>query len=84
MTDTVWMQRMDEYDRELGVNNASAGSRGIGMGNVSGSTRDQAYDTRACQLHNDHTGEQPDIIAIYSGFNDHGAAAPQGRITTGS
>ena len=84
VTDTYWMQLIDEYDMELCVNNSSSGSRVIGMGNVSGSTRDQAYDTRACQLHNDHTGEQPDIISIYIGFNDHGAAAPQGRITTGS
>ena len=84
VTDTYWMQLINEYDMELCVNNSSSGSRVIGIGNVSGSTRDQAYDTRACQLHNDHTGEQPDIISIYIGFNDHGAAAPQGRITTGS
>ena len=46
MTDTYWMQLIDEYDMELCVNNSSSGSRVIGMGNVSGSTRDQAYDTR--------------------------------------
>ena len=74
LTDTYWMQLIDEYDMELCVNNSSRFARAFGKGNVSGSTRDQAYDTRACQLHNDHTGEQPcDIISIYIGFNDHGA-----------
>ena len=52
------MQLIDEYDMELCVNNSSSGLRVIGMGNVSGSTRDQAYGTRACQLHNDHKGTQ--------------------------
>ena len=66
--DTWWQQAIDTLGMELCVSNAWSGSC-IFDPTPKAST---AYMDRCVQLHNDHTGEEPDIIAVYLGTNDAG------------
>ena len=66
LEDTWWQQAIDALGMELCVSNAWSGSC-IYDPTPKAST---AYVDRCVQLHNDHTGEEPDIIAIYLGTND--------------
>lgn len=67
--DTWWQQAIDALGMELCVSNAWSGSC-IFDPTPKAST---AYVDRCVQLHNDHTGEEPDIIAVYLGTNDAGS-----------
>ena len=64
--DTWWQQAIDTLGMELCVDNAWSGSC-VFDPTPKAST---AYMDRCVQLHNDHTGAEPDIIAIYLGTND--------------
>lgn len=66
--DTWWQQAIDALGMELCVSNAWSGSC-IFDPTPKAST---AYVDRCVQLHNDRTGEEPDIIAVYLGTNDAG------------
>ena len=67
LKDTWWQQTIDALDMELLVNNSWSGSCVFmpRKGEVS-----VGYGDRAVNLHNDHTGEEPDIIFVYLGCND--------------
>ena len=61
--ETWWMRVINETETALCVNNSYSGSEvwtGVGLG----------YQGRAENLHNDNTGEEPDIILIFMGTND--------------
>jgi len=65
--DTWWQQAIDALGMRLLVNNSWSGSC------VFQPRRGEAsvgYGDRAINLHNDHTGEEPDIIWVYLGGND--------------
>ena len=64
--DTWWQQTADALGMELVVNNSWSGSAMFHprAGTVG------AYVERCVQLHNNHTGEEPDVIWIYLGTND--------------
>ena len=64
--DTWWQQTIDALELELLVNNAWSGS--CILPTRSGTAG--AYVNRCVQLHNDTTGEEPDIIAVFMGTND--------------
>ena len=64
--DTWWMQAANDFGLELLVNNSWSGSSLLYERNGTVG----AYVDRCVQLHNDHTGEEPDIIAIQMGTND--------------
>ena len=66
LADTWWQQAIDTLGMELCVSNAWSGSC-IFDPTPKAST---AYVDRCVQLHNDNTGEEPDIIAVYLGTND--------------
>ena len=66
LADTWWQQLIDELGMELCVNNSWSGSCIY----TYRSETDGAYVSRAQQLHNDHTGEEPDVIVVYLGTND--------------
>ena len=68
LADTWWQQTIDTLGMELCVSNAWSGSC-IFDPTPKAST---AYMDRCVQLHNDRTGEEPDIIAVYLGTNDAG------------
>ena len=65
-SDTWWQQAIDLLDMELLVNNSWGGSTILHT--RSGTAG--AYLDRCVQLHNDKTGEEPDVIAIFMGTND--------------
>jgi len=65
--DTWWQQLVDALGMELLVNNSWSGSA---MFRPRAGTPG-AYVDRCVQLHNDHTGEDPDVIWIYLGTNDY-------------
>ena len=64
--DTWWQQAVDALGMELLVNNSWSGS--CILPTRSGTAG--AYASRCVQLHNDTTGEEPDIIAVFLGTND--------------
>jgi hypothetical protein len=61
------MQTIDALDMELLVNNSCSGSCIFQPRKGEASI---GYGDRAVNLHNDHTGEEPDIIFVYLGCND--------------
>lgn len=63
--DTWWMQTINQLGMELCVNNSWSGSFTLGSNPTS-----SGWYSRSTQLHNDHTGVRPDIIAVYMGTND--------------
>lgn len=67
LKDTWWMQTIDALDMELLVNNSWSGSCIFQPRKGEASI---GYGDRAVNLHNDHTGEEPDIIFVYLGCND--------------
>lgn len=71
VNDTWWLSTINELEMELLVNNSWSGST---VSTFHGNTSAGCM-TRSANLHNDHTGVQPDIIVIYLGINDlyHGA-----------
>ncbi len=69
LSDTWWMQTVEELDLRLLVNNAWSGSAIL----LERSGTVGAYVDRCVQLHDDtgsNAGEEPDIICIQMGFND--------------
>ena len=64
--DTWWQQTIDVLDMELLVNNSWSGSTVLHT--RSGTAG--AYVNRCVQLHNDQTGEEPDVIVVFLGTND--------------
>ena len=67
LKDTWWQQTIDALDMELLVNNSWSGSCVFVPRKGEASV---GYGDRAVNLHNDHTGEEPDIIFVYLGCND--------------
>ncbi len=65
--DTWWQQTIDALDMELLVNNSWSGSTVFRPRNGESSV---GYGDRCVNLHNDMTGEEPDIIAVFLGTND--------------
>ena len=65
--DTWWQQAIDALDMQLLVNNSWSGSC-IFMPRKGAAS--VGYGDRAVNLHNDHTGEEPDVIWVYLGCND--------------
>ena len=65
--DTWWQQAMDALGMELLVNNSWSGSCIFQPRKGAASV---GYGDRAVNLHNDHTGEEPEIIWVYLGCND--------------
>ena len=66
-SETWWQQVIDALDMKLCVNNSWSGSYVL-------QERDDAkgaYVSRCEQLHNDNTGEEPDIIVVFMGTNDY-------------
>ena len=64
--DTWWQQTVDALDLRLLVNNSWSGSCVL----HTRSGTEGGYVRRCQQLHNDKTGEEPDIIAVFLGTND--------------
>ena len=64
--DTWWQQAADVLGLEVLVNNSWSGS--CILPTRSGTVG--AYAGRCVQLHNDTTGEEPDVIAVFMGTND--------------
>ena len=63
---TWWQQAVDALGMELLVNNSWSGSCVLHTrSNTAG-----AYQDRCVQLHNDSTGEEPDVIVVFLGTND--------------
>ena len=65
--DTWWQQTIDALGMELLVNNSWSGSCIFQPRKGEASV---GYGDRAVNLHNDHTGEAPDVIFVYLGCND--------------
>ena len=65
--DTWWQQCIDALDMTLLVNNSWSGSCVFQPRKGEASV---GYTDRCVNLHNDHTGEEPDIILIFLGTND--------------
>ena len=65
--DTWWQQVIDALGMELLVNNSWSGSCIYQPRKGEASV---GYGDRAVNLHNDHTGEEPDVILVYLGCND--------------
>ena len=63
---TWWQQVIDTLGMELLVNNSWSGTCVLKTRGTVG-----AYIDRCVQLHNDRTGEQPDVIAVFLGTNDY-------------
>lgn len=68
LADTWWQQVIEALDMELLVNNSWSGSTIFPPHKGEGS---QGYLTRCVNLHNDTTGETPDVIWVYLGTNDY-------------
>ena len=64
--DTWWQQTADVLGLEILVNNSWSGSSVLHTRRGT----EGAYVDRCVQLHNDHTGAEPDIIVVYMGGND--------------
>ena len=64
--DTWWQQTIDALGMKLLVNNSWSGSSVLHTRRGT----EGAYVDRCVQLHNDKTGEEPDIIVVYMGGND--------------
>ena len=67
LKDTWWQQAADALDMQLLVNNSWSGSCVLAPRKGAASV---AYGDRAINLHNDRTGEEPDVIWVYIGCND--------------
>jgi len=67
LKDTWWQQVIDALDMELLVNNSWSGSCVFMPRKGAASV---GYGDRAVNLHNDHTGREPEVILIYIGGND--------------
>ncbi len=69
VNDTWWMRTINQLGMNLCVNNSWSGSHTYlsGSGNTDASS---AWNTRSVNLHNDNTGKQPDVIAVFMGTND--------------
>lgn len=67
LKDTWWQQTIDALGMQLLVNNSWSGSCVYRPRKGAASI---GYGDRAVNLHNDHTGEEPDIIFVYLGCND--------------
>ncbi len=65
--DTWWQQVIDALGMKLLVNNSWSGSCVFMPRKGAASV---GYGDRAVNLHNDHTGEEPDIVLVYLGCND--------------
>lgn len=66
-SDTWWQQLIDILDMRLLVNNSWSGSCVFQPREGEASV---GYTDRCVNLHNDHTGEEPDVILIFLGTND--------------
>ena len=63
----TWCQQViDALDMKLCVNNSWSGSTVLHERSGTGG----AYISRCEQLHNDNTGEEPDVIVVFMGTND--------------
>lgn len=72
--DTWWQQTVDALGLRLLVNNSWSGSCVYKTRGAGGKETVGAYVDRCVQLHDDtgdNAGEEPDIIAVYLGTNDH-------------
>ena len=67
LKDTWWQQVIDALGMRLLVNNSWSGSCVFMQRRGEASV---GYGDRAINLHNDHTGEEPDVILVYIGGND--------------
>ncbi len=67
LKDTWWQQAADALGMRVLVNNSWSGSCVFQPRKGAASV---GYGDRAVNLHNDHTGEQPDVIWVYIGCND--------------
>ena len=65
--DTWWQQTIDALDMELLVNNSWSGSTVFYPRKGESSV---GYGDRCVNLHNDTTGEEPDVIVVFLGTND--------------
>ncbi len=65
--DTWWQQAADALGMEVLVNNSWSGSCVFQPRKGEASV---TYGSRAVNLHNDHTGEEPEVIWVYIGGND--------------
>ena len=65
--DTWWQQTIDALGMELLVNNSWSGSCVFMPRKGEASV---GYGDRAVNLHNDRTGQEPDVIFVYLGCND--------------
>lgn len=65
-SETWWQQVIDALDMKLCVDNAWSGSYALQERNGTKG----AYVDRCVQLHNDNTGEEPDVIVVFIGSND--------------
>ena len=65
--DTWWQQTIDALGMELLVNNSWSGSCVFMPRKGEASV---GYGDRAMNLHNDRTGQEPDVIFVYLGCND--------------
>lgn len=63
---TWWQQVIDTLGMSLCVNNSWSGSCIL----QTRSGANGAYLDRCVQLHNDNTGEEPDVIVVFMGTND--------------
>ncbi|MBE6575745.1 MAG: hypothetical protein E7654_05690 [Ruminococcaceae bacterium] len=67
LPDTWWRQTIDALDMKLLVNNSWSGSTVFYPRKGANSV---GYRTRCVNLHNDRTGEEPDVIIVFIGTND--------------
>jgi len=67
LSDTWWHQTIDALDLDLLVNNSWSGSTVFLPRQGENSV---GYGNRCLNLHNDKTGEEPDIIVVFLGTND--------------
>ncbi len=74
---TYWMRVVDELNLSLCVNNSWSGS----FASTKAGTTSAGCMNRTQNLHNDHTGEKPDIIVIYLGTNDFNNDVPLGSFS---
>lgn len=74
---TYWMKTVEELGLSLCVNNSWSGSF---VTTRAGETSAGCM-RRAANLHNDHTGEIPDIIVVYLGTNDVNNGTPLGEFS---
>ena len=65
-SETWWQQVIDALNMKLCVNNSWSGSCVLYERSGAGG----AYISRCEQLHNDNTGEEPDVIVVFMGTND--------------